>query len=272
MLTTSGRIARWAMEMMAVMALTAVFSGCYHYHIRANGIAANSTYFRKTLDSRSLKQSMFVVPPPERGAQDGAVLRSSAGCKENGLYEVGVASNWTYSAGTVFSLGRWSRLKVEWLCAKEAPVIGPRGVQPRPSSPADSAGASGPTRTGRDGSQDFSRTVPSDEIRGSPRRQKTSQGPLTKRTVHAFFWGALQQNLLPPAPAADFRTPANCKSMREVRLPVNYGYALITVFTAGIWSPMRVAWQCNPEPRGLPNAAVPPMFQPVSIEGRHVHR
>jgi len=260
------------MALMAGMALIAVSSGCYHYHIRANGIAVNSTYFRKTLDSSSLKQFGFVVPSTDSGVHDGTGLPSSADCKANGLYEVGVASNWTYSAGTIFSLGRWSRLKVEWLCAKEVPVIGPTGVQPRSSSPADSARSPGSTSsTGATGAQDRP-TLSPDAICRFPRRQKTSQDQLTRRTVHAFFWGALQQNLLPPAPAADSRTPANCKSMREVRLPVSYAYALITVFTAGIWSPMRVAWQCNPDPKSLPNAGVPPMFQPISVEDRHVHR
>jgi hypothetical protein len=125
------------------------------------------------------------------------------------LYEVGITSSWKYAAGTVFSFGRWSRVKVEWFCAKEPPVIGPT-VQPPAGVP-----------------------------------QKTGQDNFTKRTVHAFFWGGLQQNLLPPAPSATSKTPASCKSIRQVRLPMNYGYAFITVATLGIWSPMQVAWQCK---------------------------
>src|SRR5262245_16399535 len=273
MSTVSRRLILRAIALMALMSQIAVCSGCYHYHIRANGVAVDSTYFRKTLDSGSLKQSVFVVPPPGSVAKDNAGLPSSAGCEANGLYEVGVASNWVYSAGTVFSLGRTARVKVEWLCAKEPPVIGPRGVQPQASSPGSSSGPPGTTSSpGASGPQGSGRTVSPDAIHRFPPRQKTNQEQLTRRTVHAFFWGVLQQNLLPPAPAADSRTPANCKSMREVRLPVNYGFALITVFTAGIWSPMRVGWKCNPEPRGLLNSPAPPMFKPVSIEDAHVHR
>lgn len=213
---------------VALVALIAVSSGCYHHHLRANGDRVNSTYFRKTLDSPSGgKRTDFVVPPPVHDSQVPAGLASSADCKDNGLYEVGITSYWKYAAGNVFSFGRWSRVKVEWLCAKQPPVIGPTGLGPRPSANVEAT-----------------RPVPS----VSPQPQKARQDELTKRTVHAFFWGALQQNLLPPAPSAAYKTPANCKSMRLVKLPVNYGYSLITVATAGLWSPMRVAWKCAEDP------------------------
>jgi hypothetical protein len=148
-------------------------------------------------------------------------------------------------------LGKWSRVKVEWLCAKEPPVIGPAGpgAAGRPAAPLE--------------------TAPS-------RPPNTSVDGLARRTVHAFFWGGLQQNLLPPAPKGKFDTPAGCKSMRQVKLPMNYGYSLITVFTAGIWSPMRVAWRCFEGPNGaslVPGSALPGAVPSFSYRGEsHVFR
>lgn len=200
---------------VALIALIVISSGCYHHHLRANGNPANSSPFRKTLDASS--EDKRTVPPSDNVAQGSSGLPSSADCTDNGLYEVGITSSWKYAAGTVFSFGRRSRVKVEWFCAKEPPVIGPTGLGAQP--PAD--------------------------VAGQPQIPKTTRDGFTKRTVHAFFWGGLQQNLLPPAPTANSKTPANCKSMRQVKLPRNYGYAFITVVTAGIWSPMQVAWQCK---------------------------
>ncbi|HKP85765.1 MAG TPA: hypothetical protein VJZ26_06700 [Blastocatellia bacterium] len=200
----------------ALVALICISSGCYHHHLRASGERVNSSPFRKTLDSSGgSKPTDYVVPPTNGDAQGNPGLQSSADCQDNGLHEVGVTSYWKYAAGTVFSFGRWSRVKVEWFCAKEPPVIGPGGLRPQPEAASPAA----PTKAVQDG--------------------------FTTRTVHSFFWGGLQQNLLPPPPSAASKTPANCKSMQQVRLPKNYGYSLITVVTAGIWSPMRVAWKCK---------------------------
>lgn len=200
---------------VALVALIGFSSGCYHHHLRANGEPANSSHFRQTLASPSGgKRIDFVVPPPATASQVLGALPSSAGCEGNGVNEVGITSYWKYAAGNVFSFGHWSRAKVEWLCSKRPSVMGPTAPQ------LGAPGASGPQST-----------------------PKNKPGAFTKKTVHAFFWGALQQNLVPP-PSANYKSPANCKSMRLVKLPVNYGYSLITVFTAGLWSPMRVAWQC----------------------------
>lgn len=224
---------------VALVALIGVSSGCYHHHLRANGDRANSSYFRKTLASPSGgKRTDFVVPPPITGAQDPGALPSSADCLGNGLYEVGITSYWKYAAGNVFSFGRWSRAKTQWLCAKQPPRIGPTGLDPRPPAVGSPPAV-------------------------SPKPQKGRQNELTKRTVHAFLWGALQQNLLPPAPSASYKTPANCKSMRVVKFPVNYGYSLITVVTAGLWSPMRVAWQCADDTSRASQGPIPGL--PVTI-------
>ncbi|MES2372782.1 MAG: hypothetical protein V4557_09395 [Bacteroidota bacterium] len=62
-------------------------------------------------------------------------------------------------------------------------------------------------------------------------------------TAHSFFWG-LAQN-----PKNGITTP-NCDSldvngMSVVEVKTNLGFALITVATLGIWSPMQVRWKCS---------------------------
>lgn len=59
-------------------------------------------------------------------------------------------------------------------------------------------------------------------------------------TVHTMFWGLMQEDIV----------AANCdalkvKGLDEVRVTTNYGYALITVFTLGIWCPTQIEWKCS---------------------------
>lgn len=66
-----------------------------------------------------------------------------------------------------------------------------------------------------------------------------------RKTVNSFFWGLVQQNIV----------ASNCDSLKinsldEVHVKNNFGYALITVVTLGIWSPMTIEWKCSkPCPR-----------------------
>jgi len=237
---------------IALIALIGISSGCYHHHLRASGDPANSSPFKKTLDSSGRSnRTDYIVPPANSNAQGSSGLPSSADCKDNGLYEVGITSNWKDAAGAVFSFGRWSRVKVEWKCAKEPPVIGPRGLGPQPPASVEAARPAPPTTS----------------VAAKPRDSKNRKDGFTKRTAHAFFWGAVQQNFLPPAPSATSKTPANCKSLRQVKLPMNYGYSLITVITAGMWSPMRVAWQCAEDRIGgtkVPAPLLPEATHPLS--------
>lgn len=59
--------------------------------------------------------------------------------------------------------------------------------------------------------------------------------------VHGFFWG------LAVKPKNGLK-PKNCEphdmALYEVRVTSNVGYSLVTVLTLGIWSPMKVEWQC----------------------------
>jgi hypothetical protein len=100
----------------------------------------------------------------------------------------------------------------------------------------------------------------------------------SQQTVHSLFWGLAQQNVEPP-------TINNCisNSMQEVRITTNFGYAVLTVVTLGIWSPMEIEWRCAkqaapgpvplgfapPEPGGFPaeRAPIPPVLQQEETHG-----
>jgi hypothetical protein len=63
-----------------------------------------------------------------------------------------------------------------------------------------------------------------------------------KKVVHSLFWGLAQHDVI----------ATNCdslklKSLDEVRISTNFGFALITVATLGIWCPLQVEWKC-PKP------------------------
>ena len=65
---------------------------------------------------------------------------------------------------------------------------------------------------------------------------------VSTKTVHAFFWGLVQS-------PKEITTP-NCDSLKLngmalVQMKTNFGYALITVATLGIWCPMQVEWKCS---------------------------
>ncbi len=60
------------------------------------------------------------------------------------------------------------------------------------------------------------------------------------RTMHAFLWGLVQQDM----PADD----CLANTLDEVRVTTNLGYALISVVTLGIWVPLDVEWRCARPP------------------------
>ena len=62
-------------------------------------------------------------------------------------------------------------------------------------------------------------------------------------TMHSLFWGLAikpRNGLNPPNCAA----PDPPVGFHKVRVTTNFGYSVITVATLGIWSPMKVEWQC----------------------------
>lgn len=65
----------------------------------------------------------------------------------------------------------------------------------------------------------------------------------------SLFWGFKQE-----VPRVD-----NCRKlgMSEVKISSNLGFALITIFTLGIASPLKAEWKCAP-PTPAPGSIVPP--------------
>ena len=62
------------------------------------------------------------------------------------------------------------------------------------------------------------------------------------QTVNFFFWGAIQSPKQVTTPVCD---SLGVNGMAEVTVKNNFGYALITVVTLGIWSPTRLEWKCS---------------------------
>lgn len=77
------------------------------------------------------------------------------------------------------------------------------------------------------------------------RVQTHSQAGSEVTTVNAnsYFWGLVQK------PKAGITTPLcdslDVNGMSIVRVRSNFGYALITVITLGIWSPMKIDYRCS---------------------------
>ena len=61
-------------------------------------------------------------------------------------------------------------------------------------------------------------------------------------TVNSFFWGLVKKPTIIHTPLCD---SLQVNGMAEVTMKTNFGYALITVITLGIWSPMKVEWKCS---------------------------
>ena len=58
------------------------------------------------------------------------------------------------------------------------------------------------------------------------------------QTVHSFFWGLVKSRDVVAGDCAP-RTGLNM-----ARNNSNFGFALLTVVTLGIWSPTRLEWRC----------------------------
>ncbi|MBC7889571.1 MAG: hypothetical protein H7Z13_16980 [Ferruginibacter sp.] len=61
-------------------------------------------------------------------------------------------------------------------------------------------------------------------------------------TAHSFFWGLAKKPKEIHTPVCD---SLGVLGMAEVTMKTNFGYALITVATLGIWSPVKVQWKCS---------------------------
>jgi hypothetical protein len=57
-------------------------------------------------------------------------------------------------------------------------------------------------------------------------------------TAHTFFWGLAQD------PQTVIAGNCESNSLDSVRVSTNYGFALVTVLSLGIWTPIEVNWRC----------------------------
>jgi hypothetical protein len=64
----------------------------------------------------------------------------------------------------------------------------------------------------------------------------------SKQTVNFFLWGIIQSPKRITTPVCD---ALKVNGMAEVTVKNNFGYALITVVTLGIWSPTLIEWKCG---------------------------
>jgi len=60
-------------------------------------------------------------------------------------------------------------------------------------------------------------------------------------TTHSFFWGLVRSPKEIHTPVCD---SLGANGMAEVNIKNNFGFALITVATLGIWSPMKLECKC----------------------------
>jgi len=70
------------------------------------------------------------------------------------------------------------------------------------------------------------------------------------KMVSSFFWGLVQKRENGIDVVASNCDSLKLNSLDEVRVTTNFGYALLTVATLGIWCPMDIEWKCpKPCPR-----------------------
>jgi hypothetical protein len=72
--------------------------------------------------------------------------------------------------------------------------------------------------------------------------QAQSGAEVSGATVNHFLWGLIQSPKRITTPICD---SLGVNGMAEVTVKNNFGYALITVATLGIWSPTRIEWKCS---------------------------
>ncbi|MBS1664738.1 MAG: hypothetical protein JST68_27075 [Bacteroidetes bacterium] len=61
-------------------------------------------------------------------------------------------------------------------------------------------------------------------------------------TAHSFFWGLAQSPKEIATPLCD---SLNVNGVALVQVKHNFGFALITVATLGIWCPMKLEYKCS---------------------------
>jgi hypothetical protein len=85
---------------------------------------------------------------------------------------------------------------------------------------------------------------------GGPGGREAGNQPMTEwesKTLNSFFWGAVRQDL----PIDNCRLGNGTRTnIEEVKITSNLGSTVATIFTLGIWRPLKVGWRCA-RPPGL---------------------
>jgi hypothetical protein len=63
----------------------------------------------------------------------------------------------------------------------------------------------------------------------------------TKKTAHSLFWGLLNKPQAVMTPNCD---QLGVNGVAEVTVKTNFGYALLTIATLGIYCPVTISWKC----------------------------
>jgi hypothetical protein len=66
-----------------------------------------------------------------------------------------------------------------------------------------------------------------------------------RATRHVLLWGIIEEPIYVAANAANPEHRCSSNALQEVTVSTNFGYALITVLTLGIWAPADVEWNCH---------------------------
>lgn len=61
-------------------------------------------------------------------------------------------------------------------------------------------------------------------------------------TANAYLWGLANKPVQIQTPVCD---SLEVNGVAEVTVKTNFGYALLTVATLGIWCPMKIVWICS---------------------------
>jgi len=108
-------------------------AGCYHHRVLASKGNPATPY--ATRNVYSLFWGLAKKPDIDVSHKDGAATQPPGTCESNAIHEVRVTSNLGYAALTVLTVGIYSPLKVQWMCATEPPPI------PRPIGASEDANA-----------------------------------------------------------------------------------------------------------------------------------
>ena len=79
---------------------------------------------------------------------------------------------------------------------------------------------------------------------GGPEGRELGNQPMTEwesKTLNTFLWGAVRQDLPVENCALGDGTRTG---IEEITIEMNLGHRIATIFTLGIWQPVKISWRC----------------------------